>query len=210
MAPLERAATRSPASVARIRAQNRRREYLQQHPSYYDNIEHELADPVIYERLVKRFQSAEERSKDVKAKGYGRTLEASLVRGETTLANLRAEEQGNSASASDSAQGRTVNNGPASMPSGLDAWDDDARDKQEGLELWRAFLEDRFVHGRDDEFDYTLVDSDEGYDAMEIRDAEDRWFDKEEPSWVGDDDDVDETKASHNGASARETGIQDF
>lgn len=160
--------------------------------------------------MVKRFQSAEERSKDVKAKGYGRTLEASLVRGETTLANLRAEEQGNSASASDSAQGRTVNNGPASMPSGLDAWDDDARDKQEGLELWRAFLEDRFVHGRDDEFDYTLVDSDEGYDAMEIRDAEDRWFDKEEPSWVGDDDDIDETKASHNGASARETGIQDF
>lgn len=160
--------------------------------------------------MVKRFQSAEERSNDVKAKGYGRTLEASLVRGETTLANLRAEEQGNSASASDSAQGCTVNNGPASMPSGLDAWDDDARDKQEGLELWRAFLEDRFVHGRDDEFDYTLVDSDEGYDAMEIRDAEDRWFDKEEPSWVGDDDDVDETKASHNGASARETGIQDF
>jgi hypothetical protein len=45
---------------------------------------------------------------------------------------------------------------------------------------------------------------------MEIQDAEDRWFDKEEPSWVDDDDDADETKAPHDGASARETGIQDF
>ncbi|VUC35266.1 unnamed protein product [Clonostachys rosea] len=208
MAPYARDAARSPSSAARIRAQNRRREYLQQHPSYYNNIEHELADPVIYERLVKRFQSAEERSKDVKAKGYGRTLEASLIRGETTLAGLRAEEQGNGTSDPGSAHGHTIKNGSDSMPSGLDAWDDDARDKQEGLELWRAFLEDRFVHGRDDEFDYSLVDDDDGYDALEIQDAEDRWFDKEEPSWA--DDDVDETKALHGGVRTGDTGIQDF
>jgi hypothetical protein len=33
----------SPARVARIQAQNRRREYLERHPSYFDSIEHELA-----------------------------------------------------------------------------------------------------------------------------------------------------------------------
>ncbi|KAJ9420219.1 hypothetical protein QL093DRAFT_1381536 [Fusarium oxysporum] len=46
-------------------------------------------DPVLYERLVKRFQSASEREAEGKAKGYGRTLEADLQRGESKLKRLK-------------------------------------------------------------------------------------------------------------------------
>ena len=34
---------RSPDDAARIRGQNRRREYLHRHPSYYKSLDHEMA-----------------------------------------------------------------------------------------------------------------------------------------------------------------------
>ncbi|KJZ74331.1 hypothetical protein HIM_06337 [Hirsutella minnesotensis 3608] len=107
---------KSPAQLARIQAQNRRREYLERHPSYYDDLDHELAgkspaarlisqslfsfppasvgepfkntdvecppDPLLYERLVKTFQTPAERRSEGQAKGFGRILEADLARGE--------------------------------------------------------------------------------------------------------------------------------
>lgn len=34
---------KSPSRAAQVRVQNRRREYLQRHPSYFDSLDHELA-----------------------------------------------------------------------------------------------------------------------------------------------------------------------
>lgn len=34
---------KSPTRVAQVRVQNRRREHLQRHPSYFDSLDHELA-----------------------------------------------------------------------------------------------------------------------------------------------------------------------
>lgn len=34
---------KSPSRAAQIQAQNRRREHLARHPSYFENLEHELA-----------------------------------------------------------------------------------------------------------------------------------------------------------------------
>ena len=38
---------KSPARTAQIQAQNRRREYLARHPSYFENLEHELAGKAV-------------------------------------------------------------------------------------------------------------------------------------------------------------------
>jgi hypothetical protein len=38
---------KSPAQTAQIQAQNRRREYLARHPSYFENLEHELAGKAV-------------------------------------------------------------------------------------------------------------------------------------------------------------------
>lgn len=38
---------KSPSRTAQIQAQNRRREYLSRHPSYFDNLEHELAGKAV-------------------------------------------------------------------------------------------------------------------------------------------------------------------
>lgn len=189
-------------------------------------------DPVLYERLIKRFQSQQERTEEGKAKGYGRTLEASLIRGETNLANLSAsatpatavasafsEPPAPTSSTSHSSAVPSSNGTSSSNPLGAsDAkseamstdrpWDQPVADKQKGLELWREFLEFRFVHGRDDEFDYAKVDEEEDLDTLKHRDAEDDWYDDEEPSWV--DDDGDTRLEGDDALRKGETGIQDF
>ncbi|KAM5368315.1 hypothetical protein ACJZ2D_009583 [Fusarium nematophilum] len=185
---------KSPGRVAQIQAQNRRREYLSRHLSYFESLEHELADPVLYERLVKRYQTASEREAEGKAKGYGRTLEADLQRGESKLSQLK-EPNG----AMNGIRGVENSGADLEYP-----WEKPAADKAHGRLLWHAFLEERFVHGLDEDFDYKPIDSDEDLDTMVRRDAQDAWFEDEEPSWVEDETD---------GASARrqgETGIQDF
>ncbi|RGP67903.1 coiled-coil protein [Fusarium longipes] len=178
----------SPARTAQIQAQNRRREYLARHPSYFENLEHELADPVLYERLVKRFQTASEREAEGKAKGYGRTLEADLQRGESKLTRLKEGD------------GADISNGDLEHP-----WEKPAADKANGILLWRAFLEERFVHGLDEDFDFKPVDADEDLDAMLRRDAQDAWFDDEEPSWIDEDEPLRQPRTREG-----ETGVQDF
>jgi len=144
-------------------------------------------DPVLYERLVKRFQSASEREAEGKAKGYGRTLEADLQRGESKLKRLKDGDLESSG-------------GDLEHP-----WEKPAADKAHGLLLWHAFLEERFVHGLDEDFDYKPVDADEDLDTMIRRDAQDAWFDDEEPSWI----DEDESSAQLTTRQG-ETGVQDF
>ncbi|KAI0837925.1 coiled-coil domain-containing protein-domain-containing protein [Hypoxylon sp. FL0890] len=79
---------KSPAHSAQIRVQNRRREYLERNTRYFDSLEHELADPLLYDALIRRFQSPEEREKEGREKGYSRVLEVDLLRGEAKLAQL--------------------------------------------------------------------------------------------------------------------------
>lgn len=151
----------------------------------------QCTDPVLYERLIKRHQSATEREAEGRKKGYGRTLEADLVRGETKISDLRA---------SSSIPGDALQK-PAST--GVDeSWDQPAESKQQGLELWREFLTDRFVKGRDEEFDYRAVDASDEFDDLARREAEDVWFEEEEPTRAGEEGDGGELQG--------ETGVQDF
>lgn len=88
------------------------------------------------------------------------------------------------------------------------SWDQPVENKEQGQEQWRAFLEHRFVHGRDDEFDYKAIDNNDDLDVMSRKDAEDAWFDDEEPSWVEDGQTPD--AAMEERKLEGETGVQDF
>ena len=80
--------------------------------------------------------------------------------------------------------------------------------KQEGRERFNQQMRWRFLAGNDNDFDYKLVDDSEEYDdlAQERRDAEDRYFDDEEPEWLAGSPDQEKPLADLAG----ETGIQDF
>lgn len=75
--------------------------------------------------------------------------------------------------------------------------------KEEGEKLWRWEMGLRFMRGEDRDFDYKTVDENDEYD--DLTEAQDQYFDDEEPEWVVqvDDDDIQSRLQG-------ETGIQDF
>ncbi|MCJ1443316.1 MAG: hypothetical protein MMC23_003814 [Stictis urceolatum] len=69
---------------------SRRKRWLSLNPSYFTtaSADVELSDPLSYDRLIRQHQSTAEREEEGKAKGWAKTLETSLVRGEARLADI--------------------------------------------------------------------------------------------------------------------------
>ncbi len=86
--------------------------------------------------------------------------------------------------------------------------DEVPKDKEEGSARWKWAMEMRFVRGRDTYFDYRKVDESEEYDdrGAEEQEAEERWFDEEESSFV----DEEGVRRSKSKDLQGQTGVQDF
>ena len=80
--------------------------------------------------------------------------------------------------------------------------------KDEGMQRWRKEMELMFLRGADPDFDYEEVDRSEDYDdrVLQEREAEERWFEKEEPSWAEESDHDADRARSLTG----QTGVQDY
>ncbi|ROV94920.1 hypothetical protein VSDG_07099 [Cytospora chrysosperma] len=192
---------RSPEQAAKIRVQNRRREYLQKNPSYFDSVEHEFADPDLYDTVVRRFQTPAEREAEGRSRGWGKVLESSLMRGEARLERVASSLTGDAppprpphlpsttSSAPKTSLSEMTSGDMAAAAASVDAGlvDSKPTTKEEGRAAWEEFLRERFVAGADEEFDYGLVDGNEELDEMEHRDREEEWFDEEDPEWADDD-----------------------
>ncbi|KAK3676837.1 hypothetical protein LTR78_003041 [Recurvomyces mirabilis] len=177
----------------RIVIKNRRHRYLELHPEYFHGSNLELADPLLYERLVRRFQSSAEREKEGKQRGYTGNLEADLVRSEAKLAALRNPDTQRSVVY------QRVEDG--SITSTEADRDESAQSREEGRRRWEDIMGQRFLKSEDEEFEYADVDENEEYDDRgEIdRKALQRYLDTEEEAFVGE-----------GGKPEGETGIQDF
>lgn len=179
----------------RIRVKNRRKRYLDTHPEYFSS-GLELADPLLYDRLVRRFQTPAEREAEGRAKGYSGVLEADLLRSEAKLQALQHPDNSSIA----------VRRGPNGEILAIEDDDDndEVKTKEEGLARWRDDMGQRFLRGEDRDFRYEEVDDSEEWDDVreEERDAHDSYFDDEDPAWV------------HSGSQTPritgETGVQDF
>ncbi|KAK8023953.1 hypothetical protein PG993_012019 [Apiospora rasikravindrae] len=214
---------RSPARSAQIRIQNRRRAYLDKNPDYFKSLEHELVDPLLYDSLIRRFQSAEERELEGRKKGWSRVLEVDLRRGEAKLSQLK-ESSATNRQESASVQASSSQANPAAaatttLPVGLGEvlLQDEAQtnskpeSQEEGQQRWDDFIRNRFILGHDEDFDYRPVDGNDAFDELERQDEEEAWFGDEEPSWIGEEGDDDEATASKDKSRLQgETGLQDF
>ncbi|KAB5559830.1 coiled-coil domain-containing protein [Coniochaeta sp. 2T2.1] len=218
---------RSQAEIALIRVKNRRREYLERNPAYFKSPDHEFADPLLYDELVRQFQTPAEREADGKAKGYGRVLEGSLLRGEARLAKLTEStvgaegENGTSGPTEASSSTSSATTNPTlreriALEADIVALSTPPSNKEEATDRWQEFLRARFVRGGDEDFDYEKVDESEDYDTLARQDEEDAWFEDEDPDWVSTDDDEDRRDAEDRNRSRPErvlqgqTGIQDY
>ncbi|KAK4200136.1 coiled-coil domain-containing protein-domain-containing protein [Triangularia verruculosa] len=213
---------RSPSALTRLQIQNRRREYLSRNPSYFHLPDHELSDPLLHDHLIRRFLTPAEREADSRGKGYARVLEGSLLRGEERLARLSSrqqqqQQQGEEQNGSPGGEGGKAEEAAAaaagtSFASFTAELLPPPETKEEGAERWRQFLEDRFIRGEDEDFDYAEVDSRDEFDELERREKEEEWIEGEEPRWaVESDDDDDEMGGDKVKRVLKgETGIQDF
>ncbi|KIW27224.1 uncharacterized protein PV07_06983 [Cladophialophora immunda] len=193
--------TASPAETPmpdRIRIKNRRKRYLDTHPEYFGP-QLELADPLLYDRLIRRFQTPAEREAEGRQKGYSGILEADLYRSEAKLEALRHP---------DPHALFTYKRGPNGEILAEDR-DEVPANKEEGLARWRWEMQVRFLRGGDDDFDYDSVDYNPEYDdrVLEERDAEDKYFDEQEPEFVKGEEGL---PGSQSHELEGETGIQDF
>ena len=81
--------------------------------------------------------------------------------------------------------------------------DEVPKDKEDGMQRWRKEMELMFLRGDDGDFDYKGVDENEEFDdrGVQEREEEEKWFEKEEPSWV--------EEKKYEGLMG-ETGVQDY
>lgn len=158
-----------------IRIKNRRKRYLDLHPDYF-NSSLELADPLMYDRLVRRFQTPAEREAEGRDKGYSGVLEADLRRSEAKLQAIANPDPNATFSYVRGPDGEIIPEEKEDVPV----------DKDEGFTRWKYEMELRFMRGDDHDFEYVDVDENEEYDdtAEEDRARQEEYFGQEEPTFV--------------------------
>ncbi|KAK3114657.1 hypothetical protein LTR53_006828 [Teratosphaeriaceae sp. CCFEE 6253] len=175
-----------------IRIRNRRKRYLDLHPEYIDGSNLELADPLLYDRLIRRFQTADEREREGRERGYTGNLEADLVRAEAKLEALQHPDPNNPVAYRRAADGSIV--GVEGGGEGV------VQSRAEGRARWEDSMRLRFLRGDDEDFEYATVDENDEYDdrGEEDRVQLDEYLAKENQEFVGE------------GLPRGETGEQDF
>lgn len=178
----------------RLTAKNRRKRYLEVHPEYFSDSSLELADPLLYDRLIRRFQTAAEREAEGKRKGFSGQMATDLMRAE---AKKDALSQPNPMSLF------IYNRGPQGQIVEEDK-DDIPMTKEEGRAWWIDEMTQRFLRGGDDDFEYNKVDGNVTYDHPEQeRDLQEAWFESMESDFDSDGEGKEKVLTG-------ETGIQDY
>ena len=198
----------------RIRIRNRRKRYLELHPEYFKDSSLELAgrctihfltfvsfedsspilytDPLLYDRLIRRFQSAAEREKEGRERGYSGVLEANFVRSEAKVEALHHPDPNSPMAYSRAPDGS------------ITAVEQDEGERalgpEDGWEKWKDVMGKRFVRGADGDFEYATVDENDEYDdrAEEDRRHLESYLNEEEERFVGE------------GRPTGQTGVQDY
>lgn len=142
--------------------------------------------------MIRRFQTAAEREKDGKDRGYSGVLEANLVRSEAKLEALQNPDPNSPLVYTKAPDG--------SITAVEQDWDNRPTTREEGLQKWRDVMEMRFLRGDDMDFDYQIVDDNTEYDDSEEEDRSklEEYLRDEEEHFLGE------------GKPTGQTGIQDF
>ena len=179
--------------AVRLKAKNRRKRYLELHPEYFSDPSLELADPLLYDRLIRRFQTASEREAEGQRKGFS---------GEMATDLWRAEAKRDALTQPDPNSLFTYNRGPHGQIIEEDK-DEVPMTKEEGRKWWIDEMTQRFLRGGDDDFEYAKVENYAYDDPEEERDLQEKWFESMDSDF--DSDGEGKEKVLHC-----ETGIQDY
>ena len=149
-------------------------------------------DPLLYDRMVRQFQTTAEREVEGRQKGYSGTLEADLLRSEAKIEALNHPDPNSPLIYRRDATGS------------ITAVDQDEEDRpksrEQGFAKWKECMEQRFLRGEDLDVDYDSIDHDDRYDDWEedSRRRQDKYFEDEDAEFVA------------GGEQRGETGVQDY
>jgi hypothetical protein len=178
----------------RLQAKNRRKRYLEVHPEYFSDASLELADPLLYDRLIRRFQTASEREAEGQRKGFSGQMATDLWRAEAKKDALAQPDPNSLFTYNRGPQGQIVE----------EEKDDIPMTKEEGRAWWVDEMTQRFLRGGDDDFEYAKVDGNHNYDPLELeRDLQDAYFESMESDFDSDGEGKEKVLTG-------ETGIQDY
>ncbi|EUC42058.1 hypothetical protein COCMIDRAFT_29243 [Bipolaris oryzae ATCC 44560] len=179
----------------RLQAKNRRKRYLEVHPEYFTDSSLELADPLLYDRLIRRFQTASEREAEGRKKGFSGQMATDLWRAEAKKDALSQPDPNSLFTYTRGPQGEIIEEDKDDIP----------MTKEEGKAWWIDEMTQRFLRGGDDDFDYAkLVDGNPKYDDPEQeRDLQDAYFESMESDFDSDGEGKEKVLTG-------ETGIQDY
>ncbi|KAK9235260.1 coiled-coil domain-containing protein-domain-containing protein [Lipomyces kononenkoae] len=185
-----------------VTIKNRRLHYLHRHtPSYFQQSGLAESDPLLHDRLIRQFQTADERQAASQTRGWAARMYEDLMRAERRLEMENVKRAGETL---------RQDLGESAL---AELEDNDITSREEGERQWQYLMTLRFLEGQDTDFDYDEVDFDEQWDdlAQLARDREDEYFDAEEPKWYEDDDRGDSMDYKSNGHTLKgQTGVQDF
>lgn len=192
--------TLSQSSKERLkRVRNRRYECLKQlmaKSTYFTEEEMRQRNPLLFEYYIGQFLTEDEKIKPEEnpsdmvlssmiLKNIDIDRRTSLLREQMKSEQCQLEESDSSLSSSEEEE----EDKEAELPLAAMVLSSDpdlaAREKSMLRDEFLATMQASFLDGKDKDFDYSKVDFDETYDSLEIRnrDAEDEYFDAEEPSW---------------------------
>lgn len=151
-------------------------------------------DPLLYDRLIRRHQTAAEREQQGRERSYADTLEADLVRSEAKREAVQRPDPNSPVVYSRQANGEIIGVDQDQQTTGSEA------SREEDWERWVDVMGQRFLRGEDSDFDYATVDGNDDFDDRdeEARAGLERYLEGEEASFVGE------------GRPTGETGVQDF
>ena len=195
----------SQSSKSRMKTVNNRRykylEKLMEESDYFCEEQMRQRDPILFEYYIGQFMSAEEKLEmdanrsDMKLssmilKNMEVDKRAELLKQQRKKEHDQLEESDSSSDEDDSELNRPAGIGRNSKipmaPMKLSSNPEMARREKRMLRAeFLTAMQNSFLDGKDKDFDYSVVDQDEKYDSLEMKqkDAEDEYFDTEEPSW---------------------------
>lgn len=158
------------------------------------DVETTFLDPLLYDRLIRRFQTPQEREAQGREKGFSGVLQADMQRSEAKMDALANPDPNAMLSYTRGPDGEIL----------AEDRDDIPASKEDGEKAWQWEMGLRFMRGDDDDFDYKAVDENDEYDDW--TEEQDKYFEDEEPEWVVGDAHGDDAQSRLQG----ETGVQDF
>lgn len=154
------------------------------------------ADPLLYDHLVRRWQSGAERASQRQDQGFVRAWVADMNRGDARLEALEKRDGSVVVREDDDGAVNTelVTDDTSRTP-------DAPRTRTGDYEQWTSQMAIRFVAGRDKDFDYAAVDTDDALDDSpeSLMDKDMAHLDAQEPEFLVPQDEL-----------KGETGVQDY